>query len=103
MNATKRPWDRTNLTIHTRRTSLCPALAIARVYESGIETEAAETVEQATANVELIVRAVNSYDAMREALEQAIARIEVANQEGNPIMSAWLPDAKAALALAKGE
>lgn len=51
----------------------------------------------------LIVSAVNSYDAMREALEQAIARIEVANQEGNPIMSAWLPDAKAALALAKGE
>ena len=49
------------------------------------------------------VRAVNSHDAMREALEQAIARIEVANQEGNPIMSAWLPDAKAALALAKGE
>lgn len=51
----------------------------------------------------LILRAVNSHDAMREALEQAIARIEVANQEGNPIMSAWLPDAKAALALAKGE
>ena len=50
----------------------------------------------------LILRAVNSHDAMREALEQAIARIEVANQEGNPIMSAWLPDAKAALALAKG-
>ena len=50
----------------------------------------------------LILRAVNSFDAMREALEQAIARIEVANQEGNPIMSAWLPDAKAALALAKG-
>lgn len=50
-----------------------------------------------------IVRAVNAHDAMKKALEQAIARIEVANQEGNPIMSAWLPDAKAALALAKGD
>jgi len=51
---------------------------------------------------ELFANAVNSFDAMREALEQAIARIELANREGDPIMSAWLPDAKAALALAKG-
>lgn len=28
--------------------------------------------------------------------------MRVANREGNQIMSAWLPDAKAALALAKG-
>lgn len=50
----------------------------------------------------LILRAVNSHDAMREALEAAVARVELANAEGNSIMSAWLPDAKAALALAKG-
>lgn len=34
---------------------------------------------------------------MREALEAAVARVELANREGNPILSAWLPDAKAAL------
>lgn len=96
MNATPTPWDRTNLTIHTRRTSLCPALAIARVYESGIETEAAETVEQATANVELIIRAVNSFDAMKEALESCIEALEF-------IPCRARNKAQAALALAKGE
>jgi hypothetical protein len=49
-----------------------------------------------------IVRPVNSYSAMREALAAAVARVELANAEGNPIMSAWLSDAKAALALADG-
>lgn len=48
-------------------------------------------------------RMKSSYDAMREALEQAIARVELANREGHPILSAWLPDARAALAMAKGE
>jgi hypothetical protein len=43
-----------------------------------------------------------AYDAMREALAAAVARVELANAEGNPIMSAWLSDAKAALALANG-
>lgn len=52
-------------------------------------------------NAVLIVRAVNSFDAMREALEAAVARVELANAEGNSIMSAWLPEAKAALALTK--
>lgn len=28
-------------------------------------------------------------------LEQAAARVEIANKEGNPILSAWLPDAQA--------
>jgi hypothetical protein len=31
---------------------------------------------------------------MKELLEAAIARVEIANKEGNPILSAWLPDAK---------
>ena len=30
-------------------------------------------------------------------LEQAIRRVEIANAEGNPILSAWLPDARAAV------
>lgn len=36
-------------------------------------------------------------------LESAVARIELANAEGNPILSAWLPSARAAIAAAKGE
>lgn len=30
-------------------------------------------------------------------LEQAAARVEIANKEGNPILSAWLPDAQAVI------
>jgi hypothetical protein len=36
------------------------------------------------------------------ALRMAVARIEVANAEGNPILSAWLADARAAIARAEG-
>jgi len=35
-------------------------------------------------------------------LKLAVARIELANAEGNNIMSAWLPDAKAAITAAEG-
>ncbi len=34
-------------------------------------------------------------------LEAAVARVEIANAEGDPIMSAWLPGARAAIARAK--
>ena len=37
------------------------------------------------------------------ALEEAILRVELANSEGDPILSAWLPDAKRAVAKAKRE
>ena len=37
------------------------------------------------------------------ALEQAVARLQIANEEGSPILSAWLPEARAAIARAKGE
>ncbi len=40
---------------------------------------------------------------LQAALEQAIARVRLANAEGNPILSAWLPEAEAAIAKAKGE
>lgn len=36
------------------------------------------------------------------ALQFAVTRIEIANAEGNPILSAWLPDAKALIAKATG-
>ena len=48
-------------------------------------------------------RAINAHDDLVEALQAAVARIEVANKEGDPILSAWLPDARAALAKARGE
>ena len=39
--------------------------------------------------------------ALLEALETAVARIELANQQGDPILSAWLPGARAAITEAK--
>lgn len=36
------------------------------------------------------------------ALRMGVARIEIANREGDPILSAWLVDAKAAIAKAQG-
>jgi hypothetical protein len=38
-----------------------------------------------------------------DTLKAAVARIELANKEGNPILSAWLPDAKAIIAKAEKE
>lgn len=46
------------------------------------------------------IMASASEDLLTE-LEAAVARIELANKEGNPIMSAWLPSARAAIAKAK--
>lgn len=62
-----------------------------------------EAREHASQALDHIEQAEEAFDAMREALEQAIARVELANREGHPILSAWLPDARAALALAKGD
>jgi hypothetical protein len=38
-----------------------------------------------------------------DLLEAAVARVQIANEEGDPILSAWLPDALSTLAKAKGE
>lgn len=40
--------------------------------------------------------------AMLTLLELAVARIELANAEGDPILAAWLPDARTAIAKATG-
>ena len=32
------------------------------------------------------------------ALKEAIARVQIANEEGDPILSAWLPEARKAVA-----
>lgn len=44
---------------------------------------------------------VGHHDLVR-ALEQAVARAQTANLEGDAILSAWLPGALAALARARG-
>jgi len=38
-----------------------------------------------------------------DVLQAAMARIELANAEGDPILSAWIPEARAAVARALGE
>jgi len=38
-----------------------------------------------------------------DLLESAVARVQIANEEENPILSAWLPDALSTLRKAKGE
>jgi hypothetical protein len=37
-----------------------------------------------------------------DLLEAAVARVQIANEEGSPILSAWLPDALSTLRKAKG-
>lgn len=39
---------------------------------------------------------------MLDLLLTAVTRVELANTEGDPILSAWLPGAKAVIARAKG-
>ena len=53
------------------------------------------------ANAAFIVRACNAHDALTHYVELAVGRVELANAEGDPILSAWLPGARAALAKAQ--
>lgn len=63
----------------------------------GIPTEALEcqTKKQLTAKL------LNQVSVLIDLLEMAAARIEIANAEGNPMLSAWLPDARKAIAEAR--
>jgi hypothetical protein len=47
-------------------------------------------------------RELEAFPAMLAALQEAVARVELANSEGDSILSAWLHDARAAIALATG-
>lgn len=51
------------------------------------------------ANARLIAAAPE----LMELLETAVLRIAMANAEGVPILSAWLPEAQAAIARARGQ
>jgi hypothetical protein len=46
---------------------------------------------------------ISAAPELLDLLEAAVARVQIANEEGNPILSAWLPDALSALCKAKGE
>lgn len=50
-----------------------------------------------TEDLDAARRVIASERRLRELLAFAVARLEVANAEGNPILAAWLPDAKAHL------
>ena len=62
------------------------------------------------ANARRIVACVNACEGINPeavpdlltVLRAAVARVELANRVGDPILSAWLPDAQAAIAKAEG-
>lgn len=60
--------------------------------------DAARRQSVGEANARLIAEA----PAMLEALREAVARVTLANSEGSPILSAWLPDAAAILSRIDG-
>jgi len=47
--------------------------------------------------IDELERELNLADRRLELLKMAAARIMIANDEGDPILSAWLPDALAAI------
>jgi hypothetical protein len=65
------------------------------MLDTGIDSGDTESI----ANAHLIAAAPDLLDL----LEAAVARVQLANEEGNPILSAWLPDALSTLRKAKGE
>jgi hypothetical protein len=64
--------------------------AVSGAYRSMAETHA---------NARLIAAAPE----LLAVLEMAVLRVELANSDGNPILSAWLLDARAAIAKATSE
>lgn len=83
-------------------TGLVPAVCPAITTEECIEQEA---------NAARIVSCVNACEGINpeavpdllHQLQMAVVRVELANREGDPILSAWLPGARAAIAKATYE
>lgn len=61
------------------------------------QTHYAKTFDPAAARLILY-----SHDLL-DLLEDAVAQVQIANDKGVPILSAWLPDALSTLRKAKGE
>lgn len=72
--------------------------AVATVHQHGANMASRN---EALATADFIVRACNAHEELVLSLQQAIERIKLANLEGDPILSAWLPEAEAALAKAQ--
>lgn len=104
MNATKRPWKMQEDGTTYKRWNIVsedPTWGlIAHIRGPRTHPEVSE-------NAKLIVRAVNSYDAMREALENllGVQPAQPADRRSAESRILWdtIEKAKAALALAKGE
>jgi len=106
MNATPRPWiydyeSRTIRKIEKGTGSKADPIQYGMTLAS-LQQDFRMQPKQAEVNGEFIVRAVNSYDAMREALEEIIRNVEPWKTADN--MAGRLHEiASNALALAKGE
>ena len=92
-----------NNTLHTPAPWKCDLVSL-KIWANDGNTEIARTysdvsISEEEANAHLISAAPDLLDL----LEAAVARVQIANDEGNPILSAWLPDALATLRKAKGE
>jgi len=92
-----------NNTLHTPAPWKCDLVSL-KIWANDGNTEIARTssdvsISEEEANAHLIAAAPELLDL----LEAAVARVQIANEEGNPILSAWLPDALSALRKAKGE
>ena len=62
----------------------------------------ARLIAQAPTMAAEIARLQDTVADMVLALRQAVLRVEMENSQGNPILSAWLPGARAAIAKAEG-
>jgi hypothetical protein len=92
-----------NNTLHTPAPWKCDLVSL-KIWANDGNTEIARTssdvsISEEEANAHLISTAPDLLDL----LEAAVARVQIANDEGNPILSAWLPDALSTLRKAKGE
>jgi len=95
MNAIPRPWDFEGMTIIEKATrKRLMVLSNALGSDGVMEHEG---------NCEILLNAVNSFDAMREALEGLLNTTELHAEELEGYTIEMLSLAKAALALAKGE
>ena len=63
-------------------------------------TTASDSPEPLTATEYAIAALVKEAPNLLDELKAAVARIELANGEGDPILSAWLPGAQAVIARA---
>ena len=62
----------------------------------------AQSVDEGALEFAARVRLAQAAPDILALLKVAVLRVELANSEGDPILSAWLPDARDAIAAAEG-